>query len=91
MILWLAGILVVLTLGGVAAVAAGFGGQMAPAEDDRRPLNLPAGPIGAADLRDVRLNVAVRGYRMDEVDALIARLADQMEGRPVATSDSDQE
>lgn len=91
MILWLAGILVVLTLGGVAAVAAGFGGQMAPTDEDRRPVNLPDGPIRAADLRGVRLNVAVRGYRMDEVDALLARLAEQMEGPPVATSDIDQE
>lgn len=91
MILWLAGIVVVLTLGGVAAVAAGFGGQMAPAEDDRRPTHLPDGPLDARSLRAVRLNVAVRGYRMDEVDALISRLADQMEGAPVATSDTDQE
>ena len=91
MILWLAGVLVVLTLGGVAAVAAGLGGTMATAEQDRRPLDLPEGLIGAADLRGVRLNVAVRGYRMDEVDALIARLADQMEPPPVASADTDQE
>ena len=91
MILWVAGILVVLTLGGVAAVAAGFGGTMASAEDDRRPLQLPDGRIGAADLRAVRLNVAVRGYRMDEVDALLARLAEQLDHPPVATSDTDQE
>ena len=91
MILWVAGILVVLTLGGVAAVAAGLGGVMAPADEDRRPLDLPEGPIEASALRDVRLNVAVRGYRMDEVDALLARLADQMEGPPVASADTDQE
>jgi DivIVA domain-containing protein len=90
-ILWLAGILVVLTLGGVAAVAAGLGGQMAPADHDRRPVNVPDGPIQAADLREVRLNVAVRGYRMDEVDELLARLADQIEGAPVASADTDQE
>ena len=89
--LWLAGILVVLTLGGVAAVAAGFGGTMAPTDDDRAPLNLPKGRIRAADLRDVRFNVAVRGYRMDEVDALLARLADEMEHPAVATTDTDQE
>jgi DivIVA domain-containing protein len=90
-ILWVAGILVVLVLGGVAAVAAGFGGVMAPAGDDRPPLALPDGPISATDLRAVRLNVAVRGYRMDEVDALLARLADQMDPAPVATADTDQE
>jgi DivIVA domain-containing protein len=90
-ILWVAGILVVLVLGAVAAVAAGFGGTMAPAGDDRPPLDLPEGEIGAEDLRGVRLNVAVRGYRMDEVDALLARLADQMDPTPVAPPTTDQE
>lgn len=39
---------------------------------------LPA-PIAAADLRRVRFPVVFRGYRMDDVDALLARLATQLE------------
>lgn len=36
-------------------------------------------PISAADLRQVRFPVAFRGYRMDEVDALLNKLAAQLE------------
>ena len=36
-------------------------------------------PLSAADLRQVRFPVVFRGYRMDEVDALLAKLAAQME------------
>lgn len=35
-------------------------------------------PVTAHDLRQVRLPIAFRGYRMDEVDALLARLGDQL-------------
>lgn len=36
-------------------------------------------PLGAAELRRVRFPVVFRGYRMDEVDALLAKLAVQLE------------
>ncbi|HNJ78079.1 MAG TPA: DivIVA domain-containing protein [Marmoricola sp.] len=36
----------------------------------------------ATDLREVRFNAAVRGYRMDEVDELISRLVNQMSDSP---------
>lgn len=79
---WLFAILVVLAMGGVAMVAAGRGGSMPPAYDDRPDLALPADrPIGAADLRAVRFPLALRGYRMSEVDELLARLASEMEDR----------
>lgn len=35
--------------------------------------------ITSADLRQVRFPVVFRGYRMDEVDALLAKLATQLE------------
>nr|WP_281363375.1 DivIVA domain-containing protein [Nocardioides perillae] len=38
--------------------------------------------MSAADLRRVRFPLAVRGYRMAEVDALLDRLADQLAGQP---------
>ncbi len=37
------------------------------------------GPLGADDLRRVRFSLALRGYRMNEVDALLARLAAEHE------------
>ena len=79
---WLFAILVVLAMGGVAMVASGRGGSMAPAYDDRPDLALPADrPLEARDLRTVRFPLALRGYRMSDVDALLARLATELEDR----------
>ncbi|RYB95087.1 DivIVA domain-containing protein [Nocardioides oleivorans] len=91
---WLFAILIVLAMGGVALVASGRGGSMAPAYDDRPDVVLPTDrPVGAEDLRRVRFSLAVRGYRMSEVDALLARLATELEdaraeGRPDAGDDA---
>lgn len=79
---WLFAALVVLAMGGVAMVAAGRGGSMPPAHDDRPDLAVPADRLlSAADLRSVRFPLALRGYRMSEVDELLARLADELEER----------
>ena len=78
--MWLFAVLIVLAMAGVAMVASGRGGSMAPAYDDRPDLALPEDrPLGAQDLRTVRFPLAVRGYRMSEVDALLARLAPELE------------
>lgn len=80
--MWLFAVLVVLLLGGVAVVAAGKGTPLAEEFDDRPDALVPADrPLGAEDLRKVRFSIALRGYRMSEVDALLARLADEQEGR----------
>jgi len=77
---WVLAILIVLALGGVAVVAAGRGAPMADAYDDRPDALVPAGrPLAGADLRRVRFSLALRGYRMSEVDALLDRLAGQLE------------
>ena len=63
-------------------LAAGHGEPMAPAYDDRPDAVVPADrPIGADDLRTVRFSLAFRGYRMAEVDTLLARLAHELERR----------
>ena len=81
--MWLFAILIVLALGGVAALAAGRGAPLAPVFDDRPDSLVPAeGPIGADDLRRVRFSLAFRGYRMSEVDALLDRLAAEREQAP---------
>lgn len=78
--MWFFAVLVVLALGAVAAVAAGRGTPMAPAYPDRPDVPVPErGLIGARDLRRVRFTLAFRGYRMDEVDSLLDRLARQLE------------
>jgi len=77
---WFFAVLIVLAMGGVAAVAAGRGGSLGPAYDDRPDVRLPATrPVTGDDLRRLRFNTAVRGYRASEVDALIERLAAQLD------------
>lgn len=78
--MWLFAIVIVLVMGGIAMVASGRGGGMDPAYDDRPDLALPTDrPLTAADLRSVRFPLALRGYRMSDVDALLARLATERE------------
>lgn len=77
--IWLFGILAVLAMGGVAALAAGKGRPMVDVHDDRPDALVPSDrPLEAADLRRVRFSLAFRGYRMNEVDALLDRLAQEM-------------
>ena len=77
--MWVFVILLVLVLGGVAVVAAGRGEPEEPVFDDRPDVLVPADRLlGSDDLRRVRFSLAVRGYRMSEVDALIERLAEQL-------------
>jgi DivIVA domain-containing protein len=86
--MWFFAILVVLALGGVAVVAAGRGQPMGPAYDDAPDSLVPAdGPVTAEDLRRIRFPLAVRGYRMAEVDALLERLAEEREATDRAAPD----
>jgi DivIVA domain-containing protein len=78
--MWFFAILIVLAMGGVAALAAGRGQPLAPTYDDRPDAVVPAtGPLSATDVRRVRFSLAFRGYRMSEVDELLDRLARQLE------------
>jgi DivIVA domain-containing protein len=78
--MWVFAIVVVIVLGGVAVVAAGRGTPMAPAYDDRPDALVPADrPLTGADLRELRFSVALRGYRMSEVDALLTRLGAELD------------
>jgi DivIVA domain-containing protein len=79
--MWFFAVLIVLALGGVAVVAVGTGAPLARAYDDRPDAVVPAGrPLTGADLKAVRFSTAVRGYRASEVDALLDRLAAQLDG-----------
>jgi DivIVA domain-containing protein len=77
---WFFAVLIVLLMGAVAVVAAGFGGSMAEVYDDRPDSRVQAeGPLTGEDLRRVRFTTAFRGYRMSEVDALLERLARELD------------
>ncbi|MFD1246923.1 DivIVA domain-containing protein [Nocardioides ginsengisoli] len=86
--MWVFAVLIVLAMGGVAMLAAGHGEPMSPAYDDRPDAVLPTDrPIAGGDLRTVRFSLALRGYRMSEVDALLQRLAHELEQREQAASE----
>jgi DivIVA domain-containing protein len=74
------GVLAVLFV--AALVATRDGEILVDAPRDRAEPELPAdGPVGADDLERVRFGMALRGYRMDEVDALLDRLAAELRER----------
>jgi DivIVA domain-containing protein len=54
---------------------------LADAPPDRADLELPPGPLSPDDVEAVRFSMAPRGYRMDEVDAVLARLAEELAER----------
>jgi len=80
--MWFFAVLIVAAMGAVAVVATGRGGSMARVYDDRPDSSVQAdGPLTADDVRRVGFTTAFRGYRMAEVDALLDRLAAELEER----------
>ena len=78
---WFIAVVAVLALGVAAVVAAGGMGEMDEPVRDTYAATLPEGPLSAADVRTVRFGVGLRGYAMDQVDALLDRLAAEIEAR----------
>jgi DivIVA domain-containing protein len=77
---WFFAVLIVLVMGAVAVVASGRGASLGASYDDRADVRLPVDrPVTGDDLRELRFNTALRGYRASEVDALIAMLATQLD------------
>ncbi len=77
---WFFAVLIVLVIGATAVVASGRGGSLGPSYDDRADVRLPADrPVTSGDLRALRFNTAVRGYRASEVDELLERHAEQLD------------
>jgi DivIVA domain-containing protein len=76
-------LLVALVVAGVvAAVAVGrVPGGLEEPTTSRPSRALPDGPLAADDLDRVRFSLGLRGYRMDEVDALLDRVRDEVAAR----------
>lgn len=64
-----------------AAVATREGPILADAPADVADLGLPDGPLQPEDLQAVRFGLAIRGYRMSEVDAVLDRVAKELADR----------
>lgn len=76
--IWVFAAVVVLALGVIAVVASGAGEPMTQVAPDRPQFEWQSGEIAADDVRRATFSTAVRGYRMDEVDALLSALAQQL-------------
>lgn len=77
-------LLIIAVIMAIALIAAGSTDSLPEVYADRRYLELPAErSLRPADLQGVRLAVGFRGYRMDEVDHLLDRLAYELELRDI--------
>lgn len=80
--MWFFGLIVVVLIGAVAVVASGRWGAMNTAYDDRPDMTVPARQaLTSTDIGSARFGVGVRGYRMDEVDTLLERVAKEVAER----------
>ncbi|MFB7474875.1 DivIVA domain-containing protein [Kitasatospora sp. NPDC056184] len=69
-------------VGGAALVALGGGGSLPEAVQDRISARLPQDRrLDQGDVEALRLPMAVRGYRMDEVDDVLDRLGAELAHR----------
>lgn len=85
---WVIVVLVVAVLGVAAVVASGGLGEMRrePVRDVYRQ-DLPDRPLTAEDVDALRFATAIRGYAMDQVDDVLARLGAEIAERDELIAD----
>jgi DivIVA domain-containing protein len=64
---------------GLAVFVFGRGEQLAPLSPRTSPTELPDNKITADDVRTVRFAMALRGYRMSDVDWALERMAEELD------------
>ncbi len=74
-------LLIVAVVALVGAVAVGWGGSMPEPTSDGKPFGLPDAALSSADLDGLRFAVVARGYRMDQVDAVLDRISAELAER----------
>jgi len=78
-VFWVIVVAMAVVVGGAALVALGGGGSLPEAEHDRLSARLPQDrPLSRFDVDELRLPMALRGYRMDEVDDVLDRLGAEL-------------
>ncbi|KLL13041.1 MULTISPECIES: DivIVA domain-containing protein [Protofrankia] len=75
----------------VAALAVGRFDRLSPAPRDAADQRLPSPTVSADDVAGIRFEMALRGYRMADVDAVLARLADELAWRDAELARRDEE
>lgn len=75
-------VVLVLLITVVAMVATGRISRPPAAQHDQRPSHVPTAPLSVESLQSVRFSIAFRGYRMDQVDALIRQMQDTLNPPP---------
>ncbi|GAA1307326.1 hypothetical protein GCM10009634_70350 [Saccharothrix xinjiangensis] len=63
----------------LAALVFGRGEELAPLPPGASPTRLPAGGVTPEDVRELRFQQVLRGYKMTEVDWAVERLAGEVE------------
>lgn len=86
----------IIVVGGIlfllAAMVVGRGEEQPALPRDGASVELPADRVtSGSDVRELMLPVAVRGYRMAEVDWVLAKLADAIDDRDLALEQRDTE
>jgi DivIVA domain-containing protein len=89
---FLAFVVGVLLVGGLLFLAASFllgrGETQPPADLDRSPVELPDDrAVTGDDVRALQISVALRGYRMSEVDWLLDQFAQALDDRDALIAD----
>lgn len=63
----------------LAAVVFGRGEELAPLAPGSSPTRLPADDITGSDVSEARFQLVLRGYKMSEVDWVMARLGAEID------------
>jgi DivIVA domain-containing protein len=63
----------------LASVLFGRGEELAPLPPGASPTRLPADEVTSADLKNVRFQLVLRGYKMSEVDWVLNRLGEELD------------
>jgi DivIVA domain-containing protein len=64
---------------GLTVFVFGRGEQLAPLSPRSSPTELPENGMAAQDVRKVRFAMALRGYRMSDVDWALEKMADEID------------
>jgi DivIVA domain-containing protein len=75
-------LVVLAVIGGIAVVAAGRGGSLSEPDPERATTgSLADDEVDRSHVDGLRFTLALRGYRMDEVDEVLDKLVDELDRR----------